>query len=275
MPAPNHLDQWTYGYKDVATKVLHSQTMKFGFDFTRLYYLNDPIGAPNYTFYNIWDFLNDAPEAEGGPFQATTGFPGGFRNDNRQNMLGVFFQDDWKARPNLTLSAGLRYSYFGPLTDKNNNMGVLTFGSGAGLLTGITIRTGIGAWNAQKLNFGPQVGFNWSPASSNGKVVFRGGYGLNYNQEQIANANINDGNPPGTSSVPGSSQESHSDQSEYPLRDLEQSNQHLWLSAEPKHDYHVQLRRPADRRGRKPRRAARSTCPRSTRITTHSICRWI
>jgi len=204
-PGPAHLDQWTYGYKDVATKVLHSQTMKFGFDFTRLNYLNDPIGVPNYTFYNIWDFLNDAPEAEGGPFQATTGIPGGFRNDNRQNLLGVFFQDDWKVRPNLTLSAGLRYSYFGPLTDKDNNQGVLSFGNGTDLLSGITIRTGIGAWQAQKLNFGPQVGFNWSPVQANGKVVFRGGYGLNYNQLQIANSNANDGNPPGTSSVPGSS----------------------------------------------------------------------
>jgi len=179
--------------------------MKFGFDFTRLNYLNDPIGVPNYTFYNIWDFLNDAPEAEGGPFQATTGIPGGFRNDNRQNLLGVFFQDDWKVRPNLTLSAGLRYSYFGPLTDKDNNQGVLSFGNGTDLLSGITIRTGIGAWQAQKLNFGPQVGFNWSPVQANGKVVFRGGYGLNYNQLQIANSNANDGNPPGTSSVPGSS----------------------------------------------------------------------
>jgi hypothetical protein len=202
---PAHLDQWTYGYKDVATKVLHSQTMKFGFDFTKLYYLNDPIGAPNYTFYNLWDFMNDAPEAEGGPFQATTGIPGGFRNDNRQNLFGVFFQDDWKASPNLTLSAGLRYSYFGPLTDKANNMGVLSFGSGADLLTGITIRTGIGAWTAQKLNFGPQFGFNWAPALFKSKVVVRGGYGLNFNSEQIANSNANDGNPPGTSSVPGSS----------------------------------------------------------------------
>jgi len=204
-PGPNVYDQWTYGYKDVATAVVHSQTMKFGFDLTRLYYKNQPIGVPTYTFYNIWDFLNDAPEAEGGPFQATTGFPGGYRNDNRQNLFGVFFQDDWKARPNLTLSAGLRYSYFGPLTDKDNHMGVLKFGSGTNLLNGISIRTGIGAWNAQKLNFGPQVGFNWSPTQSNGKVVFRGGFGLNYNQEQIANSNANDGNPPGTSSIPGSS----------------------------------------------------------------------
>ena len=205
VPAPAHLNQWTYGYKDVATKVLNTQTLKFGFDFTRLYYLNDPIGAPNYTFYNLWDFVNDAPEAEGGPFQSTTGIPGGFRNDNRQNMFGVFFQDDWKLRPNLTVSAGLRYSYFGPLTDKNNNMSVLSFGSGTSLLTGITLRTGIGAWNAQKLNFGPQIGFNWSPLSSKGNIVVRGGYGLNYNQIQIANSNANDFNPPGTSSVPGSS----------------------------------------------------------------------
>ncbi len=207
VPAPSILNQWTYGYKDVATKVLHSHTMKFGFDFTRLYYLNFPIGAPNYSFFNIWSFLNDAPEAEGGPFQATTGLPGGFRNDNRENMWGIFFQDDWKARPNLTLSAGLRYSYFGALTDKNNNMGVLRFGNGSDLLTGINIRTGIGAWNPQKLNFGPQVGFNWSPSYFNGKVVWRGGYGLNYNQQQIATSNINNGNPPGTSSVPGTSQD--------------------------------------------------------------------
>jgi hypothetical protein len=205
VPAPAHLNQWTYGYKDVATKVRNTQTWKFGFDYTRLYYVNDPIGAPNYTFYNIWSFINDAPEAEGGPFQSTTGIPGGFRNDNRQNLFGVFFQDDWKLRPNLTVSAGLRYSYFGPLTDKNNNMSVLSFGSGTSLLTGITLRTGIGGWNAQKWNFGPQIGFNWSPLSSKGNIVVRGGYGLNYNQIQIANSNANDFNPPGTSSVPGSS----------------------------------------------------------------------
>jgi len=203
--SPSHLDQWTYSYKDVATKVLRAQTMKFGFDLTRLYYLNFPIGAPNYTFYNLWDFMNDAPEAEGGPFQATTGIPGGYRNDNRENMYGIFFQDDWKMRPNLTLSMGLRYSYFGPLTDKNHNMGATRFGSGSSFLTGIALRTGIGAWNAQNLNFGPQLGFNWAPDVFKSKLVVRGGFGLNYNQQQIANANNDDFNPPGTSSVPGSS----------------------------------------------------------------------
>jgi hypothetical protein len=200
--SPGVYDQWTYGYKDVATKVFRAHTIKFGFDLTRLYYLNDPIGAPNYTFYNLWDFMNDAPEAEGGPFQATTGVPGGYRNDNRENLYGIFVQDSWKVRPTLTLSAGVRYSYFGPLTDKDNNQGVVTFGTGSALLTGLTIKAGIGAWAAQKWNFGPELGFNWNPIN---KIVVRGGYGLNYNQEQIANANANDYNPPGTSSVPGTS----------------------------------------------------------------------
>ena len=200
---PADLNQWTYSYKDVATKIVHAHTMKFGFDLTRLYYLNVPISIPQYTFYNLWDFMNDAPEAECCSFQATTGLPGGYRNDNREDILGAFYQDNWKARTDLTLTAGLRWSYFGPMDDKDNHMGVLTFGSGTNLLTGITIRTGIDAWTAQKLNFGPEVGFNWNPEALRNKLVVRGGFGLNYNGEQIANANNYDGNPPGTSSVPG------------------------------------------------------------------------
>jgi hypothetical protein len=196
--APNHLDQWTYSYKDVATKVLRSHTIKFGADLTRLYYLNAPLGTPSYSFFNLWDFMNDAPSGEYGNFQATTGKPGGFRNDNRENILGAFIQDDWKVRPNLTVSAGLRYSYFGALTDKDDKMGTLYFGKGADYLTGISIVPGRGGWKAQKANFGPQLGFNWSPAYFKYKMVVRGGFGLNYNQFEIANSNNNDNNPPGT-----------------------------------------------------------------------------
>jgi hypothetical protein len=202
---PGVYDQWTYSYRDVATKVLRTHTVKFGFELTRLYYLDDPVGKPAYTFYNLWDFVNDAPEAECCGFQATTGFPGGYRNDNREDIWGLFVQDNWKVRPTLTLTAGLRYSYFGPLDDKDDNMGVLLFGSGSSLLSGISLHTGINAWTAQKLNFGPQVGFNWLPNYLKGKVVIRGGFGLNYNEEQIANANNPDGNPPGQTGVPGSS----------------------------------------------------------------------
>lgn len=189
-------DQWTYGYKDVATKVIRSNTIKFGGDFTNLHYLSDPIGRPNYVFYNVWDFLNDAPEDENGSFNTATGFPGGTRQDERENMLGVFVQDDWKIRPNLTLHAGIRYSYFGPLYTKQNNLSVVQFGSGASIFTGLGIRVGGNLYTPQKGNFGPQLAFDWSPTAFNEKLVIRGGFGINYNQQEIAITGNAGNNPP-------------------------------------------------------------------------------
>ena len=72
-------------------------------------------------------------------------------------------------------------------------------------MTGITIRTRNRRLERAKAQLRPAGRLQLESATSNGKVVFRGGYGLNYNQEQIANANNYDCNPPGTSSVPGSS----------------------------------------------------------------------
>jgi hypothetical protein len=188
------LDQWTYSYKDVATKIIGRHTIKFGGDATRLFYLNECVGCgvPGYGFFNVWDFLNDAPQREGYvTFNPHTGVPTTFRQDDRENILGFFGQDDWKIRPNLTLNLGLRWSYFGPLYDKGGNMYVAHPGSGVNYLTGLTVSKG-DSWNAQKNNFGPEIGFAWSPTKFHDRLVLRGGYGLNYNQEEIAiSANIN------------------------------------------------------------------------------------
>ena len=190
------LNQWTYTYKDVATKILGRHTIKFGGDITRLYYLNNCVacGVPSYHFFNIWDFLNDAPHEEGAGYNGynpNTGIPTTERQDDRENLLGFFVQDDFKVTTHLTVNLGLRWSYFSPLSAKENNMFVATPGQGAGFLTGMTVGRG-NSWNAQKNNFGPQLGFAWNPAVLNNKLVVRGGYGLNYNQEEIAvSAGIN------------------------------------------------------------------------------------
>ncbi len=186
------LNQWTYSYKDVATKIIGNHTIKFGGELTRLFYLNQNTGGgvPSYNFYNIWDFLNDAPHNESANFNPNTGFPTTQRQDDRENLWGLFVQDDFKIRPNLTLNLGLRYSYFSPLSSKEGNMLRSTPGAGANFLTGLTVAKG-NSWNAQKANFGPELGFAWSPTRFNNKLVVRGGYGLNYNQEEIAiSANI-------------------------------------------------------------------------------------
>jgi hypothetical protein len=193
----SHLNQWTYSLKDVATKIVGNHTIKFGGELTRLFYLQDcaGCGVPSYNFFNLWDFLNDAPQSEGGGFNPTTGFPTTIRQDQRTDIWGFFAQDDFKLRPNLTLNLGLRWSYFGPLSSKEGNMLQATPGAGSAYLTGLTLHKG-NTWDAQKDNFGPELGFAWSPTLFHDKLVVRGGYGLNYNQEEIAlSANIS--NNPG------------------------------------------------------------------------------
>ena len=197
-PGPSNFNQHTYTYRDVATKVVGNHSIKFGGDVTRLYYLNNPTysARPGYTFYNIWDFLNDAPNAESGSFNPATGTPTTNRQDNREDLYGFFVQDDWKARPNLTLNGGLRYSYFGPLSSKENNLNTVILGSGQNTYTDLRVRQGGNQTNTQKLNFGPQFGFAFSPLMLHGRAVVRGGYGLNFNQTEIAIAGNAGSNPP-------------------------------------------------------------------------------
>ncbi|MGA7524046.1 MAG: carboxypeptidase regulatory-like domain-containing protein [Acidobacteriaceae bacterium] len=197
-PGPSNLNQWTYSYNDVLTKVWGKQNIKAGGELTRLYYLNDVIygSRPTFTFHNLWDFANDAPYKETGTFDYATGVPFANRQDQRENLWGFFVQDDIKLRPNLTLNAGLRWSYFGAFHSKEDNLDVMQFGTGANPLDGLNIKVGGGLYSPSKDNWGPQIGFDWQPLSENGKAVIRGGFGINYNQNEIAILANGFGNPP-------------------------------------------------------------------------------
>jgi len=184
----NGFDQWTYAAKDVLTKVHGAHTMKMGGEFTRLLSVDAPFWSdrPSYTFNNIWDFLNDAPVTENAQFDPQNGVPSALRKDLRSTVAALFFQDNYKVRPNLTLTAGLRWEYFGPLSEKNGKLATVELGSGAGLFTDMRVRTGGNQFNAQKANFGPQLGFAWSPDKLLGRDVrnrlaIRGGFGMAYN----------------------------------------------------------------------------------------------
>jgi hypothetical protein len=194
----NTVNTEIYTYNDVLTKILGRHSIKAGVEFTELYYLNNPVYAarPGFNFFNLWDFANDAPNNESGQFDSKTGTPFANRQDDREKLWGVFVQDDLKLRPNLTINLGLRWSYFGALYPKQNNQDIMQFGSGPNPLTNLNIRVGSDLYTPQKSNFGPVIGFAWSPMKFENKLVFRGGYGISYNQNEIAITANGVGNPP-------------------------------------------------------------------------------
>ena len=177
-------DQWTLNFKDTLTKVYKSHNLKFGGQYTRLAYLDSATWAASENFYfnNYWDFLNDAPTTETvSGADPLTGVPTMSRKDDRQGFPAVFVQDDWKVRPNLTVNLGLRWEYFAGMTEKSGNNPRVNLGSGAGTFSNLAIVLHQPQVDAQKANFGPQIGFAWSPAHDNGKLVIRGGFGLAFN----------------------------------------------------------------------------------------------
>jgi hypothetical protein len=187
-PAGSIFDQWTYNLKDVVTKVHGSHTLKLGGEVTKLHFVQDaPWSArPNFYFENYWNFLNDAPDLESGTFNPQNGAPTDVRKDSRSTLLGFFAQDDWKVRPNLTVNLGMRWEYFGPVSFIRDQLSTPVLGTGANILTDMKMKVGGNLYNASKGNFGPQLGFAWSPGRTNSKLVIRGGFGLGYTGEEEA-----------------------------------------------------------------------------------------
>lgn len=95
----------------------------------------------------------------------------------RQWRDAVFFQDDWKVTPDLTLNLGMRWEWDQALYESHNKQSNLSLTTGA-----VTIAGQNGASRALYNNFWngwmPRVGFAYTPPNLNGRFVIRGGYGI-------------------------------------------------------------------------------------------------
>ena len=139
---------------------------------------------PGYQFASVLDFIDDEPIEMRRTVDPRTGEPISTRADQQIWEAAAFFQDDWKARRNVTINMGLRYDYFGPYTDKHDRL--RNFVPGPGTTIGQQIASGKvdvvpKGWNTDKLNIAPRFGFAWD-VGAQGKNVVRGGYGISYDR---------------------------------------------------------------------------------------------
>ena len=123
---------------------------------------------------------------------------GGATLDNPQNLRShswsIFAQDDWRALPALTISAGLRYDYISPPVDRDDRATLYDLSTGQLVPVG-TGSMPRGGYEPDRNNLAPRVGFAWTLDQS-ARTVVRGGYGLYYNQGALASSEGLYFNPP-------------------------------------------------------------------------------
>jgi hypothetical protein len=215
----------SYEIQETLTKLYKSHTFNIGYEITdiRARLRQPTAGAGTMTFNGQF---TDVPGAATGatgvadmllnPVAATV--PGGLNLQggvsaftkstaatihNTRFYNAVYFQDDWKVTPSLTLNLGLRYDLYGAPIENNDrqaNMIGANGGNGPGgnyympnstcgqatpLFQSLLTKDGIALTcsgtralsNVQKANFAPRVGFAYRVRPD---FVIRAGYGIAY-----------------------------------------------------------------------------------------------
>lgn len=178
----------TYEVRDTVSHTFGAHTIRAGAEL-RFEQDNDNLFGyerPTYAFNGLWAFANDASVYEAIYANPNTGGIANTQRYFRSENFAAFVQHDWKLTPNLTFNAGLRWEEFTPLANKGSMINYPVLGPTGTELAGMKLIPHNHLWNYQHRNFGPKVGFAYTPAFLNNKVVVRGGYALAYNHLDIA-----------------------------------------------------------------------------------------
>ena len=114
-----------------------------------------------------------------------------------QDLYGaIYFQDNWRVTPKLTLNLGLRYDGESPYVDRLNELSYFdsdvasparnaSFPSlTGGLQFAIVNGSPRSVYTRQHDNVGPRIGFAWNPRQ---ETVVRGGFGIAYAPLELSN----------------------------------------------------------------------------------------
>ncbi len=157
-----------FEFSDQASWTRGGHTLKFGGLIRRMQFNSQQGRAADGVY--IFPSLNTLLAGQAQAFVAPK--PGSsFYRGIRQTIFAPFIQDDWKARPNLTLNFGLRYETFSTPTEVNGLVSNLRKPADPAPTLGDPFIE-----NPSHKNFAPRVGFAWQPFGS--KTSIRGGFGI-------------------------------------------------------------------------------------------------
>ena len=139
-------------------------------------------------------FQNDA-------FTTTTFLLGNANRYYRANQVGTYLEDKFQIKPNISLTAGIRYDWNGGLTEKygrisNFDPSSYVYDSTAGqvvkngfIIAGNNAQGTPGVSNTtltgRQWGIAPRLGVAWQPERFGGKVVVRSGTGIYYDRGEL------------------------------------------------------------------------------------------
>lgn len=132
---------------------------------------------------NQSNFKNDFPYYSELSIDPRTGALGNAYRHYMMKDFNVFFNDDWKVTPRLTLNLGLRWERYGAPTEAHNVIAQFTnlTGTDPATIAAARVTPVKSMWKTPNKDFGPRAGFAYD-IFGDGRMAVRGGFGISYDR---------------------------------------------------------------------------------------------
>lgn len=180
---PQGRDDTTLVFADTVNYLKGRHSLKFGGEYRLFQNNNSLLDTGLINFPTVAAFLTGNANS----FSITLGE---LTNEIRQHTVGLFVQDSFRLRPNLTLDLGFRYDIHTVPTEKDDRFIVFDPHTASLLRVGRHIEQ---PYRSDFDNFQPRVGFAWDPFGK-GKTSLRGAYAIMVEQATtnvVANTSVN------------------------------------------------------------------------------------
>lgn len=185
-------NQWEYASTLNWVRGKHTISTGVMWDHTQLNVINNNTSTDTLDFTSFLTFLE-------GNVRGGDAFEGSADRYYRSNTVGLYVNDNYKWRSNVTVTAGLRWDIDGPLSEKYGRLtafdpSLYSYDAGTDTInnSGLEIAENNptagtkGAGNSLMKNhqwgFAPRIGIAWSPLT---KLTVRAGYGVYFDRGEL------------------------------------------------------------------------------------------